>query len=131
MLTHPREATINPQAKDDVKRGSRFCLRSIAVHTQTTKRERPHETEKAASRKPRSFKGLNPTIFRQAQDFASFLALQMTQPYSRVADIADEAWVTRGHTQTTTVSLATAFCERQLLNSAITPGLARETITAY
>ena len=85
----------------------------------------------AAWCKPRSFKGLNPTIFRQAQDFASFLALQMTQPYSRVADIADEAWVTRGHRQTTTVSLATAFCERQLLNSAITPGLARETITAY
>ena len=60
--------------------------------------------------------GLNPTIFRQAQDFASFSALQITQPYPRVADIADdyapEAWVTRGRTRTTTVCLATALCER-------------------
>jgi hypothetical protein len=68
-----------------------------------------------AMRKHRSFMGLNPTIFRQAH-CASFLALQISQPYSRVADIADdyapEAWVTHGHTQTTTVSLATALCER-------------------
>ena len=46
--------------------------------------------------------GVDPKIFRQAQDFASFLALQITQPYSRVADIADdyapEAWVTHRHT---------------------------------
>ena len=52
-------------------------------------------------RKHRSFMGLNPTIFRQAH-FASFLALQITQPYSRVADIADdyapEAWVPHRHT---------------------------------
>jgi hypothetical protein len=68
------------------------------------------------TRKHRSFMGLNPTIFRQAQDCASFSALQITQPYSRVANITDdyapEAWVTRGHTRTTTVSLATAFSER-------------------
>jgi hypothetical protein len=52
--------------------------------------------------------GLNRTIIRQAH-FASFLALQITQPYSRVADIADdyapEAWV-HGHLQRPCVSAA-------------------------